>query len=504
MQVVEGEILAGKFRIERVLGRGGMGVVVVAHHLALDEKVAIKFLLPESVHSADAIVRFEREARAAVKIRSEHVARVSDVGRLESGAPYMVMELLRGSDLSQLLEQRGPLPIGDVADYILQACEAIAEAHELGIVHRDLKPQNMFLTERADGSSCVKVLDFGISKMTGAGSSSEQDMTATSVALGSPLYMSPEQLMSARDVDARTDIWALGVICFELLTGKTPFTAASLPQLCMAISVGSPLSLSALRSDVPLGLEALLLRCLEKDRTRRVASVAEFANELVKFAPPHAQLSAARISRLARNSAQRSGPNRALPGATSEPALPLAPTLASGAPVVHTLVERQTAGTFGGTQHQKPKPRKLGLSLAVAGLAALAIGAGWSRAHFAAPESSASAVTASAPAPMEPRPSPAAVTTPAPPVPSPAVEPRVPAPSANPSSSAASAAQSVARVQPHTPANTVAHAGLVSTSAARLDAPAPVITAPTRPAADCDIPYFFDSRGNKIFKKGCL
>src|SRR5450432_3573866 len=174
MVVAAGEFLAGKYRIERVLGQGGMGVVVAAHHLVLDQVVAIKFLLPEALRSAEAVARFEREARAAVKIQSEHVARVTDVGRLETGAPYMVMELLRGLDLGDLLQQKGPQPLEDVADYILQAGEAIAEAHGLGIVHRDLKPPNLFLTTRADGSSCVKVLDFGISKVTGLSSSSDQ------------------------------------------------------------------------------------------------------------------------------------------------------------------------------------------------------------------------------------------------------------------------------------------------------------------------------------------
>src|SRR5450432_2882584 len=201
MGVTEGELLAGKYRIERVLGQGGMGVVVAAHHIVLDEAVAIKFLLPEALRSEEAVARFEREARAAVKIKSEHVARVTDVGRLETGAPYMVMELLRGRDLSDVLQQSGPLPLEAVADYVLQAGEAIAEAHGLGIVHRDLKPANLFLTQRADGSSCIKVLDFGISKVTGAASSSDQAMTSTRAVMGSPFYISPEQLMSARDVD---------------------------------------------------------------------------------------------------------------------------------------------------------------------------------------------------------------------------------------------------------------------------------------------------------------
>src|SRR5688572_14671551 len=177
----EGDILAGKFRIERVLGVGGMGMVVSAMHLQLEERVAIKFLLPEALANPEAVTRFGREARAAVKIKSEHVARVTDVGALpETGAPYMVMELLRGKDLGAALREHGALPVALAVEYVLQACEALAEAHAIGIVHRDLKPANLFLTARADGSPCVKVLDFGISKIAAqSGSGSDMGMTRT-------------------------------------------------------------------------------------------------------------------------------------------------------------------------------------------------------------------------------------------------------------------------------------------------------------------------------------
>jgi serine/threonine-protein kinase len=200
--VQEGEVLAGKYRVERVLGVGGMGVVVSALHLQLDERVALKFLLPEALANPEAVARFAREARAAVKIKSVHVARVSDVGTLETGAPYMVMEFLHGQDLSAVLRDRGPLPYPDAVEFVLQACEALSEAHALGIVHRDLKPANLFLITAADGSPCVKVLDFGISKLTSP-SASDPDyaMTKTQAVMGSPLYMSPEQMTSSRGVD---------------------------------------------------------------------------------------------------------------------------------------------------------------------------------------------------------------------------------------------------------------------------------------------------------------
>jgi eukaryotic-like serine/threonine-protein kinase len=293
----EGDILAGKYRIDRILGAGGMGVVVAAHHIRLDERVAIKFLLPEMMEHGEAVARFEREARAAVKIKSEHVARVSDVGTLENGAPYMVMEYLQGSDLADWLRQRGPLPIEQAVDFLLQACEAIAEAHSLGIVHRDLKPANLFVIRRPDGSTSVKVLDFGISKMRG-GSASVPDVsiTKTSTMMGSPLYMSPEQMQSAKDADHRADIWALGIILQELLTGASPFMADTVPELVAKILSTPPPSLRFRRPDAPEGLERVISTCLEKDRNRRFGSIADLALALAPYAPRHSRLSIERIS----------------------------------------------------------------------------------------------------------------------------------------------------------------------------------------------------------------
>ena len=269
--VREGDILAGKYRVERVLGVGGMGVVVAAHHIQLDEKVALKFLLPHMLTNGEAVARFAREARAAVKIKSEHVARVLDVGTLETGAPYMVMEFLEGLDLGVWLQQRGALAFEQAVEFVLQACVAVAEAHALGIVHRDLKPANLFCIRRADGQLSIKVLDFGISKTTAAGSSApEVSMTATSAMMGSPLYMSPEQMESAKNVDRRTDIWALGVILYELLARTTPFDGDSMPAVCMKITAQPPPPLSTFRPDAPPGLEAVILHCLEKDCERRL------------------------------------------------------------------------------------------------------------------------------------------------------------------------------------------------------------------------------------------
>ncbi|HYQ02562.1 MAG TPA: serine/threonine-protein kinase [Polyangiaceae bacterium] len=296
MEVSEGQVLAGKYRIERVLGRGAMGLVVAATHLQLGERVALKFLLPEALQNPDAVARFEREARAAVRIKSEHVARVSDVGTLESGAPYMVMEYLEGIDLSAWLQQRGALYSAQAVDFVLQACEAIAEAHALGIVHRDLKPANLFVVERSDGLLAVKVLDFGISKFTGLGDSA--GMTKTTAVMGSPLYMSPEQMQSAKDVDVRGDIWALGVVLYELLSRVVPFPGETMAELVLKVVAGPPVPLSAVCAHAPPGLEAVVLKCLEKDRAARYQSVADLASALSGFAPAHSRASIERITRV--------------------------------------------------------------------------------------------------------------------------------------------------------------------------------------------------------------
>ncbi len=292
--VREGDILAGKYRVDRVLGQGGMGVVVAAHHVELDDRVAIKFLLPEALHNGEAVARFAREAQAAVKIKSEHVARVTDVGRLDNGAPYIVMEYLEGLDLSAWLQQRGRLPIDQAVEFLLQACEAIAEAHALGIVHRDLKPANLFVIRRPDGGLSVKVLDFGIAKRIGAAQG--VNITSTAAVMGSPLYMSPEQLNSSKDADARTDVWALGVILYELLAGEAPFLAETVPGVMLKITASEPRSLRGLRPEVPLALERLILRCLEKDRSKRLPTIGDLAHALVDFGTPRSRTSVERVA----------------------------------------------------------------------------------------------------------------------------------------------------------------------------------------------------------------
>ncbi|MFO0587789.1 MAG: serine/threonine-protein kinase [Polyangiaceae bacterium] len=291
-----GQILAGKYRVDRVLGRGGMGVVVEARHVALDERVALKFLLPDYAQMPEASARFLREARAAVKIKSEHVARVSDVGTLETGSPYMVMEFLEGIDLSKALESYGVCQIPDAIDYLIQTCEAIAEAHGHGIVHRDLKPANLFLTRRPDGTPMIKVLDFGISKMSGSG---VDNLTRTTTSMGSALYMSPEQMQTTRGVDLRTDIYALGISLYELLAGKQPFYADTLPQLCAEVLTGRPTPIRQLRAEVPDALAAVLERAYARDRDQRYQTIAELVAALAPWAPPRSQTTLDRIARMA-------------------------------------------------------------------------------------------------------------------------------------------------------------------------------------------------------------
>ncbi len=295
-EVYAGQILGGKYRVDRVLGAGGMGMVVAATHLQLDERIAIKFLLPEALRNPEAVARFGREAKAAVKIRGEHVARVIDVGTFENGAPYMVMEHLDGRDLAALIREHGALSPTDAVDAVLQACEALAEAHALGIVHRDLKPANLFMVRRPDGTPCVKVLDFGISKLTSPGS--DHSMTKTSAVMGSPLYMSPEQMTASRHVDARTDIWAIGVVLYELLTGRVPFSAETLPEICGLILTAAPPAIRDYSPAVPDALQGVVRRCLEKDRDRRYSNVSELAHALSPFGSRATSRSVERIARI--------------------------------------------------------------------------------------------------------------------------------------------------------------------------------------------------------------
>ena len=297
-EIKPGDVLGGKYRIERIIGQGGMGIVAAARHAELNRRVAIKVLPAHLTPDDELVERFMREARAAARLRSEHAVKVVDVGTRSSGAPYIVMELLEGEDLGALSERSGPLPIADSVDYILQACEAVAEAHALGILHRDLKPRNLFLTTRLHGKPLVKVLDFGLAKSMNM---HERALTATATAMGSPQYMSPEQMKASKSIDVRTDIWSLGVCLYELVSARTPFDAVAVPVLCAMVLKDDPTPLPSLRPDVPLGLWAIIQKCLTKDPAHRFATISELAAALEPFAPPHARGAGLRIDTVLRS-----------------------------------------------------------------------------------------------------------------------------------------------------------------------------------------------------------
>ncbi len=295
-----GSIIAGRYRIERVLGAGGMGFVYAARNLNLNELVAVKVLHPKVAVDEESTERFLREARACVKIKNEHVVKVLDVftGDMMT-PPYILMEFLEGAELGKVLSEHGPMPIQMAVDYLLQACEAIAEAHAYGIIHRDIKPANLLLTHTSDGAPFVKVLDFGISKALAPDDGSNQNLTETTAVFGSPTYMSPEQVRSAKHVDARADVWSLGVVLFELLTGRVPFRGESMSGLLASIVADAPMSLTSLRPDAPPGLDRVVAGCLEKNRDMRIPSVADLAQLLAPYATAAGQKSIEVIGRLA-------------------------------------------------------------------------------------------------------------------------------------------------------------------------------------------------------------
>jgi tRNA A-37 threonylcarbamoyl transferase component Bud32 len=276
-----GQIVAGRYRVEQILGRGGMGVVAAVRHLELDETFALKVMTPEAFVTQEAVERFVREARTTAKLRSIHAVKVVDTGRLPDGAPYLVMEYLQGCDLEKELRARGPLPPAEIASYALQACDVLAEAHAAGVVHRDLKPANLFLTRLPNGSRCIKVLDFGIAKQTDPAKSS---MTQTTSVFGTPLYMSPEQMKSAKSVDARSDIWSLGVVIYELATGALPYDAESMTELVAKVMTEAPIPIRQRQPGLMPAFDQVVSRCLERDPRRRYGSAAELAAALAPIA----------------------------------------------------------------------------------------------------------------------------------------------------------------------------------------------------------------------------
>jgi len=280
-----GDLIEGKFQVQRILGRGGMGVVVAALHIHLQEQVALKILLPSKSTDRESRARFLREARVTARLQNEHIASVMDVGMLDNGSPYFVMEFLEGSDLKRLLAVLGQLEIPVAVNYVAQACEGIAEAHARNVLHRDLKPSNLFLTKRYDGSDLIKVLDFGVSKVRMLGPSDDSYHTEAGTVLGSPAYMSPERLDDS-EVDARADVWSLGIILYELLTGRPPFWNTSQAVICAEVLGWKPATpIREHRADVPVALEAAIARALERDVEKRTPNVAELVADILDAVP---------------------------------------------------------------------------------------------------------------------------------------------------------------------------------------------------------------------------
>lgn len=387
----QGDLIAGKYQVEHVLGEGAMGVVVSALHLTLRQRVAIKVLLPQAMERPEGIARFLREARAAAAVQSEHVARVLDVGTLENGIPYLVMEFLSGTDFARLLQERGPLPIPETVDFVLQAGEAVAEAHARGIVHRDLKPGNLFLTTRADGSPLVKVLDFGLSKTP------DEALTATGVVMGSPQYMPPEQITGLKNVDQRADVWALGAILYRLLTGRCPFPGSTVAAICTGVLTEVPRSMRSMCREIPEALDAVVLGCLVKDPDRRIQSVSELAKRLAPFAPPSSAPSLECIRRLSPGAASAppetvsdststmmmspdvvdhlAAPPGAVPSARPEPVKPWRRTIRPHAPIPLLVASASpTSAQLDPWAQTRPMDLRGSNTLVAAGVGAAVIG----------------------------------------------------------------------------------------------------------------------------------
>jgi len=281
LPVKVGDVVAGKYRLESLLAVGGMGAVFRAQHQQLGQAVAIKVLLPDVHDREKAIPRFLREARAAAGIRSEHVARTFDVDTLPDGTPYIVMELLEGRDLRAMGREVVKFSEEQVISVGQQAAEALAEAHAMNIVHRDLKPSNLFVTQRRDGRLWIKLVDFGISKVTGPASSTEVTITDNRALIGSPAYMSPEQVRESRSVDHRSDIWSLGVILYQMLSAVSPFRRQNVATTCAAVLAEVPISLREICPEVDPRLDDVVMRCLQKDPARRFQTADELSRVLV-------------------------------------------------------------------------------------------------------------------------------------------------------------------------------------------------------------------------------
>ena len=415
-----GEVLDGKYRVEHLLGEGGMGAVARATHILRRAPVALKFMSGAVLSMPGAVERFVNEGVAASQIDSDHVVKVFDVGRLPSGAPYLVMELLEGCDLGQLLEREGPaLPVTRAVHFVIQALRALQTAHVAGIVHRDMKPSNCFVIDKDGEADFVKLVDFGISKVRAE--DGQAHLTRTNSALGTPLYMSPEQARSPRDVDHRTDLYSVGAILYEMLAGRTPYTSdtGEFTEILFKIFTTEPEPIASLRPDLPDGLAAVVHRALERERDDRFASANDMAEALAPYADErsHQVLARLRAGRRSQTPGRSSTVTPVVEAARATPSEATARTHVSDGDALRPASTAVGVTRESSVTPPQPRARSAGLVVAIAGVVVAAI-AGTSLMLVHRGETApASAVAApgTPPAPPPPPPSAMAVPPPAPP-----------------------------------------------------------------------------------------
>lgn len=406
LNIEPGTLLAGKLRVIRLIGEGGMGAVYEVEHELTKHRRAVKLLHAQFASMPSVVARFLREASAAGRIGSPHIIETFDAGHLASGEPYIVMEFLDGVPVDNLLRRRGALPFHEAAEIIHQACEGIQAAHDAGIIHRDIKPENLFLL-RGD-RVYVKILDFGISKFDPATLGAVESLTQEGSALGTPYYMSPEQVRGDKLIDARTDVYALGVVLYELLTNLKPFDGETLMELSVRIHEGKYALPSQVRRDLPHTVDELLGKALAVNREQRYATAREFSQALRHLQVGQWAVSDATIALPSSLPPAGDGFSAFGPSALPHNAPPTsAGTLAAHAERPARALTQRAGGTTAGVGLESRAPSKSSRWMLVAGGAAVAaIGAALLFDFFKGPGATASvdAGPESAAATMPPKP----------------------------------------------------------------------------------------------------
>jgi serine/threonine protein kinase len=503
-----GAIVNGKYRIDSILGRGSMGVVAECEHVELRERVALKFLLTRgNVAGEDFRVRFTREAQLSAKLKGLHIARVVDVGVWLDSLPYMVMEYLEGTDLAHVL-RAGRLPLDLALEYTLQICEGVAEAHALGVVHRDLKPSNVFVTQQADGSDLIKILDFGVSKWDVPDREAGEG-TQAGLILGSPKYMAPEQMFTASKVDARADIWSIGAVLYQMVTGRPPYDFPTFAQTFAELaSDRPPPGVCALVPEVSPQLEEVILRCFQRTPEKRVQSVAELAGALLEaVGSPHAAATRGRIESIL---ASRTNRDSSLAGQSSSSRIRVAqhdsPTPAW---LRSSAMTAASAMATSSSMRRAEDGRRAGGNRKLAAIGVVAVGAVLFAA-FAGP----SLLRDAPPADVHPAAAsslPPAATAQAEQLPS--AEPEASASSATTGTSFLAGVPGGSVEPPATDSRSAAHPAFVHVHASSPPRPAPITpaqlpTSPQKPVEavkkNCDPPYALSADGVKTYKPECF